>query len=99
MAYHVDILKTEPTSIAEKPLVRVIFDNGHVDFDGPDAEYWQQLLCGIVQIDPVTEPDRFFEALPSRVEGTYIYATEPHDEANCPVPGALGDSQLHPAGA
>jgi hypothetical protein len=87
---HVDIVKTEPTSISEYALARVALTNGHLEFDAEDRDYWRELLQRLVQIDPDERPDEFLAALEAGVSGTYFYATEPHDEARCSVPGAVG---------
>ena len=91
MAEHVDIVKTEPTSSMEYALARVILEHGHIEIEASDRGYWRELLRGMVQIDPDENPESFFASLHDRVDGTYVYATEPHDEAHCQV--------AHPAGA
>ena len=52
--------------------------------DKPGAETRStRLLQALVQIDPDEHPAEFFAALHERVDGTYVYATEPHAEAAC----------------
>jgi hypothetical protein len=85
MAEHIDIMKSEPTSSMEYRLACVMLEGGRIEVDAPDSGYWRQLLRNVVQIDPDERPEEFFAALHERVDGTYVYATEPHDEARCAV--------------
>ncbi len=97
MADHVDIMKSEPTSTAEYRLACVLFAGGHIEIDAPDRDYWRQLLQNMVQIDPDERPEDFFMALHERVDGTYVYATEPHPEESCSVAEGVHASEGIPA--
>jgi hypothetical protein len=35
-------------------------------------------------IDPEKEPERFLQELAQHLHGTYLFATDLHDEAHCP---------------
>ena len=89
MADHIDIMKSEPTSTAEYRLACVVLSGGHIEIDAPDRDYWRQLLRNMAQIDPDEHPEEFFAALHERVDGTYVYASEPHSEEDCPVSASL----------
>ena len=36
-----------------------------------------------VDMDPDEDPEAFLQALSERLDGTYVFATEPHAEAEC----------------
>jgi hypothetical protein len=96
LAKHVDILKPGTAS----PLARVTLDDDHqhVSFQADDQGYWRQLLTQLVDVDPDEEPERFARSLHDRVDSTYVYATDLHDDARCPAPGSPLGAHL-PAGA
>jgi hypothetical protein len=54
------------------------------------------LVSQIVQIDADEHPDSFFNALPDKVDGTYVYATPPHHQGDddCPAPDASWSERL-----
>jgi hypothetical protein len=90
MSEHVDILKVEPLAASgAQALARVWLHAGQIDVEAPDSHYWRDLLARITRIDPDESPEEFFAALQERIDGTYIYATEPHDDAHCPAPGGV----------
>lgn len=83
MAFHVDIIKTEPIGGSERLLARVVLEHGHLAIESPDEEYWRDALVRAVGMDPDEDPEAFLEALSERLDGTYVFATKPHDEADC----------------
>ncbi|HWJ51040.1 MAG TPA: hypothetical protein VNR42_08470 [Solirubrobacteraceae bacterium] len=86
MALHVDIIKTDPLATGEHRLARAVFENGVVIIDkANDPGYWLSTLTVATAIDPAIEPKGFFEALPTALDGTYVYATRPHQDADCPI--------------
>jgi hypothetical protein len=66
-----------------------------------DGAYWRDFLEKLVGISPDEQPETFFEALPDRVVGTYVYATAPHDHGDdCPAPETRWSAeQFYGAGA
>jgi hypothetical protein len=86
MAFHVDIIKTDPLAIGEHRLARAVFEGGAISIDkASDPEYWRATLTVATSIDPDAEPQNFLEALPAALDGTYVYATSPHEDDECPV--------------
>lgn len=86
MSRHVDIIKTDPLATSEHRLAQAIFAEGRVSIEETsEPEYWLATLAAATAIDPAAEPERFFEALPEALDGTYVYATPPHEDADCPV--------------
>jgi hypothetical protein len=83
LAFHVDIIKTEPMAGTERLLARVVVEHGHVVIDSPDEAYWRDALTRAVDLDPDEDPEAFLQALSERLDGTYVFATEPHDESDC----------------
>jgi hypothetical protein len=86
MSLHVDIIKTDPLSSGERRLAQAVFDGETVSITATnDSAYWRATLAAATAIDPETEPQRFFESLPDALDGTYVYATTPHEDAECPI--------------
>jgi hypothetical protein len=83
MALHVDIIKTEPLAGTERLLARVCAEHGQVVIESPDEAYWRDALMRAVDMDPDQDPEAFLQALSERLDGTYVFATNPHDEAEC----------------
>ena len=83
MAFHVDIIKADPLAGTERRLARVALDHGQVVIESPDEGYWRDVLSRAVGVDPDDQPEDFFAALSERLDGTYVFATEPHDDADC----------------
>jgi hypothetical protein len=86
MALHIDIIKSDPLATEEHRLARAVLEGGEVEIDATDnPDYWRSTLATATGISPDDEPQRFFEALPARLEGTYVYATDPHVDDECPL--------------
>jgi hypothetical protein len=86
MALHVDIIKTDPLASGEHRLAQAVFENGAVRIvEANDPGYWRATLAVATTIDPDAHPQQFFEALPTALDGTYVYATTPHEDDECPL--------------
>jgi hypothetical protein len=83
MAFHVDIVKTDPTAGTERRLARVVLDQGQISIESPDEAYWRDVLTRAAGMSPDEHPEAFLDALAERLDGTYVFATEPHDEVDC----------------
>lgn len=83
LAFHVDIVKTDPTAGTERRLARVVLEHGQLTIESPDEAYWRDALIRAVGMDPDENPGLFLESLSEHFDGTYVYATKPHDEADC----------------
>lgn len=87
MAFHIDIIKREPLSGTERAIACVTLDDGVVTIRGDDEGYWRETLVRAVGIDPDEHPDEFLGAVSDRLDGTYVFATELHHEADCDYSG------------
>ena len=84
MAFHVDIIKTEPTAGTERRLAKVAVEHGQLVIESPDEGYWQEALARVTRkVDPDDDPEAFLDSLNGRLDGTSVFATKPHDEAEC----------------
>ena len=84
MAFHVDIIKTEPTAGTERRLAKIAVEHGQLVIESLDEAYWQEALAPVARkVDPDDDPEAFLDSLSERLEGTYVFATKPHDEAEC----------------
>lgn len=87
MASHVDIIKTDPLASGEHRLAQaVLSDAGTISIEHTsNALYWRETLASATSIDPDAAPKEFLEALPAKINGTYVYATDPHQDDECPL--------------
>jgi hypothetical protein len=96
MALHVDIVKTDPLASGEHRLARAVFEDGAVSIeDANNPAYWRSTLAQATAIDPDTSPQQFFDALPTALDGTYVYATSPHEDDECPLTHPAVDEPPH----
>ncbi len=83
---HVDIIKTDPLAARAQRLAQAVLNNGTIYIEETlDVEYWRTTLASATSIDPDLAPEEFLRALPKKLDGTYVYATDPHDEDDCPL--------------
>lgn len=75
LAFHVDIIKTEPMAGTERRLARVGLEHGQLVIESPNEAYWRDALTRAVGMDPEEDPEAFLEALSERFDGTYVFAT------------------------
>ena len=87
--YHVDLVKNEWMVGLQYQIARVALDSmGKIEIRGDDPARWRaSLLRTVGDIDPTKDPEAFLAALPERLHGDYLFATEPHDERDCPFHG------------
>ena len=84
MAFHVDIIKTDPTAGTQRRLAKVAVEHGQLVIESPDEAYWREALARVGRkVDPDDDPKAFLDSLNERLDGTYVFATKPHDEAEC----------------
>lgn len=89
MALHVDIVQNQPLEGITSTLASVQLESGALVFldESPEhshSSYWRSVLVKAVDVDPDQHPREFLAALSERFDGTYVFATEPHEEGECP---------------
>ena len=98
MAQHVDIVKSDPLAGTAQVVARVVLDDGgHIEFEAANRDYWREALTRAVSMEPTDDPERFLVAVSERMDGTYLFASEPHDEHECERPLQVGDEYPAPA--
>jgi hypothetical protein len=87
---HVDIVKNEWLAGYQFVVARAFVDAGAVVVDSSDLPAWEHVvLRPILDRDngellfPEKDPELFVESLPKAMHGTYLFATDPHEEAEC----------------
>jgi hypothetical protein len=95
VALHIDIMRADPLVGAQRPLAQVVMAGGRVVIHAEDEGYWRATLTQIVGIDPEANGETFFEALPAKLDGTYVYATPPHEEGDCSVTHGVDRRAAH----
>jgi hypothetical protein len=88
MGLHVDIVRNRPLEGTSKAIASLELAGGKILFtdrapsDNPD--YWRKTLEQVVHINPDEQPKEFLAAVSARLDGTYVFATAPHEEGECP---------------
>lgn len=89
---HVDVVKNEWLAGFQHVVARVWEDLGRLVVESPERETWEPIILGRGVREPTTgevveaekEPERFLHLLPANIHGTYLFATEPHPDHECP---------------
>jgi hypothetical protein len=92
---HVDLVKNEWLAGFQHVVARVYLSGG-LTLDSSEQEKWEHLLhaprlnpASGESVDPEREPDLFFERLHQLLAGDFLFATEVHDEGECPYQDRL----------
>ena len=87
---HVDIVRNEWLGGLQHVVARAVIEEGLFRIDS-DEKVWEDALNrplldpeNGLQIYALKDPDRFLNLLPRVVQGSYVFATEPHDVGACP---------------
>ncbi len=88
---HVDVVKNEWLAGFQHVVARVWVDAGQVVIDSPDPDTWVPILERPLPdrstgelVYAEKDPDAFVGLLADKLRGTYLFATEPHAEEECP---------------
>jgi hypothetical protein len=87
---HVDVVKNEWLAGFQYAVARVTVEASQIHVDTGEPDVWIQIVLRPF-IDEETgemlhaqkDPDTFFNALPRAIHGTYLFATPPHEDAEC----------------
>jgi hypothetical protein len=90
---HVDIVRNDWLAGRQSVVARASLADGKLTIDSPQPGTWSEVVLRPLR-DPDTgkpisadgDPDRFFAALSSQLHGSHLFATEPHEEQECPFP-------------
>jgi hypothetical protein len=90
---HVDVVENDWLGGRQQVVARITASAGHLEFESPDEVKWRKLLIPLELDDAARKgkltpdaADRLLNELSGRYTGTYLFATEPHDDAGCPFP-------------
>ena len=85
MALHIDVVRSELSAGTSPAIARVTIVNGDLHVDSEHAEVHRQMLLDAlgpeVRLD---NPREALQMLHDRFQGSYIFATEPHEAGACP---------------
>jgi hypothetical protein len=85
MALHVDVVKNEWLAGIQHPIAAVSVVKGDVRVDAEDSAHWRDTVLNLVpDVSPRRSTRGFLEALHLRLNGSYLFVTEPHDDRTCP---------------
>lgn len=85
MSVHVDLVRNQWLTGEQQPIARLYVGQGKLQIDSPDRARWSPVVeeaLGGVDLDQPA--DEVLEAAPAAIQGSHLFATEPHDEASCP---------------
>src|SRR5215216_6256300 len=82
---HVDVVKNEWLAGFQHMVARVTLDEtGKVAVQTADEAWREIVLRPVGDVDPERDPEAFLHNLAGAIHGTYLFATDVHDDANCP---------------
>lgn len=85
---HVDVIKNEWLAGYQVLVARVYLEAGSLRVDSPEPDLWNRIvLRPYVDNGRELTPDNgesFLAHLHAGLHGDYLFATEPHDEQECP---------------
>lgn len=85
MALHVDVIKNEWAAGIQHRVAAVSIVKGDIQVDAGDPVGWREtVMRTVADVDPRGNVRGFLGALHERLSGSYLFATEPHDERTCP---------------
>jgi hypothetical protein len=85
MSYHVDIVKNDWAAGLQYPLATFKLDDaGNVSVDTRRPDGWQDLLH---EITSSPDPGNALSGLHMKMNGSYLFATPLHEDADCPFHG------------
>jgi len=90
VALHIDLVRSELASGTRSPIARISVVHGdlHVDSDHPEVH--REMLLGILGEGALlTNSRRVLTRLHDRLQGSYVFATEPHEGGTCPYDEAF----------
>ncbi len=100
---HVDLVKNEWLAGYQVVVARARLGSHGLEIEASEPTWEEILRRPFGGIDPRTQPEAFLTGLADHVNGTYLFATTPHPDTECPFhDGALvriqstGESQAHP---
>ncbi len=105
MALHVDVVKNDWLAGIQYPLATITVDNhGALSLDAQHTEPWKDLL---EELGTAGNTANALANLHTRLNGSHLFATEAHDDSDCPFHGrpvylhgeeASGSASAVPAG-
>src|SRR3989442_14809432 len=88
---HVDVVKNEWLAGFQYVVAQVSVENDRLRVDSPDPKTWDPIVSRPLFnpktndfVDPAKAPEEFVRLLPHGIRGTYLFATEPHEQQACP---------------
>src|SRR2546423_11261703 len=85
MALHVDVIKNEWAAGIQHRVAAVSVIKGDVHIDAGDPASWHEtVMRAVADVEPRGNVRGFLDALHEGLSGSYLFATEPHDERSCP---------------
>lgn len=84
-ALHVDVVKNEWLAGYQHMVARIFLDDeDRLSVEADDSSWEATALRPVRGLDPGDDPRAFFYGLAEHLHGTYLFATEPHDDEHCP---------------
>jgi hypothetical protein len=91
---HVDVVKNEWLAGYQVVVAQVSAGVEGLLINSPNPEFWSEVVMRPIvvaetgdEVHAEKDPQRFLALLPRGIHGTYLFATEPHSERECPYAG------------
>jgi hypothetical protein len=95
---HVDIVRNELAAGYQEVVARLWVEDDEIKMDAVagQEDWMERLLKGYAGVLDMSDAHAFLAHLHERLHGDYVFASPPHDEANCPPLGQRVAMQIQP---
>jgi hypothetical protein len=89
MGVHIDVVENDWLAGQQNVVARLTVDDGTYTFESEDPTKWLRVL-GLEENPPELRDEQgateFLARTAHKLQGTYVFATEPHTPDTCPYP-------------
>jgi hypothetical protein len=93
MGVHIDVVENDWSAGRQNVVARLTFQDGTYTLESEDPSKWLRVL-GLEENPPPLrdeqEATEFLARIAHKLQGTYLFATEPHAMDACPYPERYG---------
>ncbi len=91
MHLHIDLIENDWLAGQQRVVAGLSVVRGQYDFRTGDLPRWARVLepAKLPSPAPTDGVEDLLKVVSSRIQGDYVFATEPHDAEECPYPSVL----------
>ena len=91
MPLHIDLIENDGLAGQQRVVASLSVDRGKYDLSSPDPSRWTRVLdtAKLPSPPPYEGVEALLWTVCKRIQGDYVFATEPHDAQACPYPPSV----------